>query len=85
MSSIKQTVRQFLATNFIVSDLDSVGDADSLLDRRILDSTGFIELISFLEETFGIRIADEEMIPENLDSLGAIESYVNRKQSSAAS
>lgn len=84
MTDTKQTVRQFLASNFIVSDLDSVQDSDSLLDRRILDSTGFIELVSFLEESFGIRIADEEMVPENLDSIGAIDAYVTRKQAVSA-
>ena len=83
MSDIKQTVREYIGTNFIVSDLDSLTDGDSLLSRGILDSTGFIELVSFLEETYHIQIADQEMVPENLDSLGNIEAYVSRKLSGA--
>jgi acyl carrier protein len=79
MSDIKQTVRQYIGSNFIVSDIESLGDDESLLGRGILDSTGFIELVSFLEETFHLQVADEEMIPENLDSLGSITAYVNRK------
>ena len=79
MSDIGQQVRAYIGSNFIVSDLDALADGDSLLGRGILDSTGFIELVSFLEETFRIQIADDEMIPENLDSLGSISAYVARK------
>jgi acyl carrier protein len=59
-------------------------DADSLLDLHIVDSTGILELILFLEETFGIQVQDADMVPENLDSLNAIEAYVQRKQQTRA-
>ena len=79
MSDIGQQVRAYIASNFIVSDINALAEGDSLLGHGILDSTGFIELVSFLEETFRIQIADDEMIPENLDSLGSISAYVARK------
>jgi len=84
MSDIKEQVRQYIGSNFIVTDLASLGEEDSLLGRGILDSTGFIELVSFLEETFKIQINDEEMIPENLDSLASITAYVSGKMGGTA-
>ncbi len=84
MSSIKDQVRQYIVDNFIMgSDEQPFGDADSLLELHIVDSTGFLELIVFLEDTFGIQVADEDMVPENLDGLNAIEAYVNRKKQAA--
>ena len=80
MSDVKQAVRGFIAGNFFITDLGKLADADSLLEHRILDSTGFIELVTYLEETFGVQIADDEMIPENLDSLDNIAAYVARKR-----
>lgn len=80
MSDIKQQVRQFILDSFMMGDKASIADGDSFMDRHILDSTGFIELTSFLEQTFDIRVHDEEMVPENLDSLNNIESYVQRKR-----
>ncbi len=81
MSTIKEQVRTYITDNFIMgSDGVQFADADSLLEMHIVDSTGFLELILFLEETFGIQVAEEEMVPENLDSLNAIEAYVGRKQ-----
>jgi acyl carrier protein len=50
----------------------------------VLDSTGFLELVAHLEETYGIKIGDDDMVPENLDSLNAIEAFVQRKQGGAA-
>ena len=79
MIDIEQQVRQYIGSNFIVSDIESLSAGESLLGRGILDSTGFIELVSYLEETFHFQVADEEMIPENLDSLGSIAAYVTRK------
>jgi len=54
-------------------------DHDSFLERHLLDSTGFLELVTYLEETFGIAIKDLEMVAENLDSVAAIEAFVSRK------
>ena len=81
MSSIKDQVRQYITDNFIMgSDEQPFSDADSLLELHIVDSTGFLELIVFIEDTFGIQVADEDMVPENLDGLNAIDAFVNRKK-----
>ncbi len=56
-----------------------IADDTSFMDNHVLDSTGFIELITFVEETFGVTVDDEEMVPENFDSLLAIEAYLARK------
>lgn len=80
MSDIKNQVRTYIADNFIMgSNAASFSDGDSFMDLHIIDSTGFLELITFLEEKFGIQVEDEEMIPENLDSLDNIEAYVGKK------
>jgi len=78
----KTLVRQFIQDNFIMgSAAVQFGDSDSFMDSHLLDSTGFLEVVTFLEETFRIAVLDEEMVPENLDSLSAIEAYVSRKLS----
>jgi acyl carrier protein len=80
MSDIKQELRAYISENFIVSATANLADDASLLDSGVVDSTGFIELISFLEEHFGIQVKDEEMVPENLDSIANLEAYVKRKR-----
>ena len=79
-SNIKEQVRQFILDNFVMSGTIELPDDASFMDRHIIDSTGFLELISYIEETFGIQVVDEEMVPENLDSLENIERYVRQKQ-----
>lgn len=79
-TDIKSQVRSYITDNFVMgSNAAKFADGDSFLDRHVIDSTGFLELVTFLEEKFGIRIEDEEMVPENLDSLDAIGTYVSRK------
>ncbi len=86
MSSVKNQVRDYIMDNFLMGLRDViVTDQASLLDLGIIDSTGVIELISFLEETYGIRVEDAEIVPDNLDSLEAIERYVARKTFESAS
>jgi acyl carrier protein len=80
MSDNQQKIRQYIDSNFLLGARDTTySDTDSLLDLHILDSTGVLELILFLEETWGIQVADIEMVPENLDSVAAIAAYVERK------
>ena len=77
---ITQAVRRFIGENFLFRDpAETVTHDASLLDAGIIDSTGVLELVSFLETTFGIEVCDDEMLPENLDSIRAIASYVSRK------
>lgn len=79
--SIKQQVRQFILSNYLFTDDESkLVDAESLMQNGTMDSTGILELIMFLEETFGIKVGDDEMIPTNLDSVVNVVSFVERKQ-----
>lgn len=82
---ILSQVRQYLQENFLLGARARLpGDGESLLEHNILDSTGFLELVAFLEETHNISIDDAEMVPENLDSLNAIAAFVRRKLEAAS-
>jgi acyl carrier protein len=75
------TVRHFIVQNFLFGDAERLEDDTSFMDKGIVDSTGILELVMFLEETYGIKIEDEELIPENLDSLINIARFLERKLS----
>ena len=77
---IKEQVRTFVTSNFYVADPAALEDEASLLDRGIIDSTGVLEVIFFIEDTFGIKVEDNEMLPDNLDSIARITSLVTRKK-----
>lgn len=77
---IKEQVRTFVTSNFYVADPTALEDSASLLDQGIIDSTGVLEVIFFIEETFGIKVEDSEMLPENLDSIEQITSFVSKKK-----
>lgn len=78
--STKKQVRNYILENFLFTDDQSaLKDDDSFLTQGIIDSTGILEVIYFLEEEFGIKLEDEEIIPENLDSVNNIVSLVARK------
>ena len=80
MQDIKGAIRQYILQNFLMGDMGvQLKDDQSFLDHHIIDSTGFIELVTFLESTWNIQIQDEEMIPDNLDSLDCIERFVRSK------
>jgi acyl carrier protein len=81
---IKEQVRTFVRSNFYVPDGVPLSDESSLLEQGIIDSTGVLELVGFIEESFGIAIEDSEMVPQNLDSVAAIAGFVPRKKSSGA-
>ena len=84
MQDIKAVVRKFLLDNFVMGSKVEIADDASFMKGHILDSTGFIELIMFIEESFGLKVEDAEMLPENFDSLRNIEGYVGRKRLAAA-
>ena len=75
----RQQVRNFLEENFLFGRQNDLKDGDSFLEDGILDSTGILQLIAFLGETYGITVADEEVTPDNLDSIDKIAAYLNRK------
>jgi acyl carrier protein len=77
--SIRDQVRQFITTNFYVPDPQALGDETTFLDTGIIDSTGVLELVSFLQEQFGIALEDGEIVPENLDTVANIVHLIQRK------
>lgn len=84
MQDIKNQVRTYLLDNFLMGGTpQDIQDETSFMGSHILDSTGFIELIGYLEEQFAIQVEDEEMVPENLDSLNNIEHFILGKRAAA--
>ncbi len=82
--TVQQRVRQFIIENFYVSDPSELTDDASLITGGWVDSTGMLELISFLEAEYEIRVADTEMTPENLDGIVRIAAFVERKRTPAS-
>jgi acyl carrier protein len=80
LDEIKEQVRSFVRTNFYVPEAVTLSDDSSLLEQGIIDSTGVLELVTFIEATFGIAVDDAEMVPQNLDSLQSISAFVDRKK-----
>ena len=79
MSDNKSKIRAFIIENFLFGNDDGLKDDTSFLEEGIIDSTGVLELVTFLEEDFDITIDDEELIPENLDSINNVTAYLERK------
>ena len=78
--NIRQQIRQFIAENFLfVDDGHDLDDTASLMDEGIVDSMGILELILFIEETFHISVDDDEIEPDNLDSVDNLYNYITRK------
>jgi acyl carrier protein len=82
--TVPERVRQFIAENFYVSDPSDLGDDVSLINSGLVDSTGMLEVISFLEGEFGIRVAEQETVPANLETIGRIVAFVDRKRGARA-
>ena len=81
---ITAQVRNYILENFLfTTDSDTFLNDASLLDQGLIDSTGILELVYFVEETFGIKIADKEMVPDNFDSVDNIARFVQQKQQAA--
>jgi acyl carrier protein len=77
---VSAVIRQFIVENFIFGEDGNLKDETSFLESGIIDSTGILELVSFLEEKFGISVADEELVPENLDSIANVVAYLTKKK-----
>ncbi len=78
-NQIAQNVREFVTSNFIFEEAVQLKADQSLLETGIVDSTGILELVNYLEETYSISIDDEELVPDNLDSVNKIAAYVGNK------
>lgn len=81
---VQRRVGEFIASNFFVTDAALLQADAPLVENGIIDSTGVLEVISFLETEYGIKIGDEELVPENLGSIGRIGAFVARKRGAAA-
>ena len=79
MSETRDKIRAFIMENFLFGNDQSLNDDTSFLDEGIIDSTGILELVSFLEEEFSISVEDEEILPENLDSIKNVVTYLEGK------
>ncbi len=85
MTEYELDLRQFIVENFLFGKVDvPLANTDSLLEQGIIDSTGVLELVSFLEQKYGITIQDEELVPDNLDSIDRLVRFVSRKAERAA-
>jgi acyl carrier protein len=85
MPNLEQQLRQFVVDNFLFGQPgDGLADSDSFLDRGIIDSMGVLELVGFLEESYGITVQDQELIPDNLDSIDKVASFLQRKLQASA-
>jgi acyl carrier protein len=82
---VEKQIREFLTANFFLGDdPEGLASSSSLIEAGIIDSTGVLELVGFLEETFEIRIGDADLVPENLDSIDNIVRYVERKRAATS-
>ena len=83
MSSAEKLRKYVLETYLFTTDDSALANNDSFLDRGIIDSTGILELVMYLEEEFGLTVADEELLPENLDSINNLVKFIQRKKAAA--
>jgi acyl carrier protein len=79
----RDRMRQFVVDNFYVADPSDLADDTSLINSGLVDSTGMLEVIAFLESELGVRVMDQEMIPANLETIGRIVDFVARKRAAA--
>lgn len=79
MKTVKGQIREFIAENLLLGAEREFNDQASFLDMGIIDSTGVIELIAFVEERFGIQVHDAEIVPDNLDGVAVLEAFILRK------
>lgn len=76
----KLEIRKFIVQNFLYGQDDGFQNGASLLDMGLIDSTGVLELVSFVEDNFKINVNDEEIVPENFDSVDNLEKFINWKE-----
>ena len=83
--NVKEQIREFIAENFLFNpDGFDLSDDASFLDEGVVDSTGTLEVVMFVEETFGVTVGDNEIEPENFDSVNKLAAYIARKSAEIA-
>lgn len=80
MTDIKRDLRQFIVETFLFGEDKGLTDETSFLEEGIVDSTGVLELVAHLEKTYGFKVKDEELTPDNLDSLESLSSFIAAKR-----
>lgn len=78
-----ETIRNFIIDNFLFGDGNKLSSDTPLLEKGIIDSTGVIELVAFIEDNFNVTISDEELVQDNFSSLNAIEKFLQSKNNQA--
>jgi len=84
-ASVQNEIRAFVIQNFLFGQGAQLADDESFLEAGIIDSTGVLELVGFLETTYGIAVADEDLVPANLDSVARVARFVERKRNEQGS
>lgn len=77
MSGTREQLRKFISDTFFVDDF---ADGDSFLKNRIIDSTGMMEVVAYLEHELGVKVNDDELLPQNLDSIENLLAFIARKK-----
>ena len=85
MSDVQNKIRTFIIDNYLFGDDEGLENNTSFLDEGIVDSTGILELIEFISDEFSIHVEDDELVPENLDSIDNVTAFIGRKTGGAAS
>ncbi len=81
MQEIEREITAFIVENFLFGNEDDAPKAsDSFMDTGLIDSTGILELVGFIEDQYGVTVGDDELVPENLDSVANIAAFVGRKR-----
>lgn len=84
MDGTEQEIRDYVVESLLFGQAVELGPEDSFLEKGMIDSTGVIELVAFLEQKYGIQVHDDELLPDNLDSIANIRRYVASKLNPAA-
>ncbi|MGA7380598.1 MAG: acyl carrier protein [Terriglobales bacterium] len=79
MLSIEPEIRSFIVENYLLAREDSLSNDDSFLEKGIFDSTGILELVSFVEHKYSLELEPDELVPENLDSIASLARFLQRK------
>lgn len=76
---VRAKIRAYLISHFHLTQIRNLGDEESLLDARLIDSLGILELVGFLEQAFAIQVADDDLSAENFDSIGTLVRFVGKR------
>jgi acyl carrier protein len=76
---VRSQIRRYVISHFPLARARDLGDEESLLDTQVIDSLGILQLVTYLEDAFAIEVTDDDLSPENFDSIGALARFVARR------